>query len=161
MLIPHEYVEGKNHDKREQGGTLWDFRVGAGGMEPQLEKLRRRFYEYCREFHALLLDRFDDEASAHVYIRRETQGLEPHIEFIFSDKSALDAVRFRHFFGDCQRIVGDVAELAVSLEQERTAALEFLQAQYADIRQNFDPSIVPLRKKRKIAMTNEAWEDLS
>ncbi len=130
MLIPHEYVEGKNHGKREQGGTLWDFRVDAGGMEPQLEELRRRFYEYCRECHARLLDRFD-------------------------------AVRFRHFFVDGLRIVGDVSELAVSLEQERTAALEFLQAQYADIRQNFDPSIVPLRKKRKIVMTNEAWEDLS
>ena len=160
MLIPHEYVEGKDHGKREPDGTLWDFRVDAGGMEPQLEELRRRFYEYSRECHARLLDRFDDEASAHVYIRRETRGFEPHIDFIFSDKSALDAVRFRHFFGDCLRIAGDLSNLAVSLEQERTAALEFLQSQYADIRQNFDPSIVPLRKKRKIVMTDEAWDDL-
>ena len=160
-LIPYQYVEGKNHGRREQGGTVWDFRVDAGGMEPELEELRRRFYEYCRECHARLLDQFDEEASKHVYIRRETQGLEPHIDFIFSDKSALDAVRLRHFYGDCQRIVGGVSELEILIEQEQAAAVEFLQDQYSDIQQNFDPSVVRLRKKRKIVMTNEVWEDSS
>lgn len=160
-LIPHEYVEGKNHGNREPGGTVWDFRVDAGGMEPQLEELRHRYHDYLRARHACLLDRFNEKATRRVYIQRETRGLEPHIEFVFSDKSALDAVRFRHFFSDCQRIVGDTAELAAVTEQEQQAAVGFLQAQHRDIQQNFDPSVVPLRKKRKIVLTDGALEDLS
>ena len=160
-LIPHKYVEGKNHGKREQGGMVWDYRVDAGGMEPQLEELRHRYYQYLRDCHARLLNRFDDDAMHHVYIRHKKQGLEPHIEFVFSDKSALDAVRLRHFFSDCQRIAGDVTELAVVIEQQRKAAVEFLQVQYSDIQQNFDPSVVPLRKKRKIVLADSALDGLS
>ena len=159
-LIPHKYVEGKNHGKREQGGMLWDYRVDAGGMEPQLHELRHRYYQYLRDCHARLLDRFDEYAMQRVYIRRKQQDLEPHIEFIFSDKSALDAVRFRHFFSECRRIAGEVSELAGFIEQERKAAVEYLQAQYSDIQQNFDPSVVPLRKKRKIVLADGALEDL-
>lgn len=107
-LILHEYVEGKNHGKREQGG-----------MEPQLEELRHRYYEYLRDCHSRLLDRFDEDAMQRVYIRCKKQGLEPHIEFVFSDKSAFDAVRFLHFFSDCRRIAGDVNELAVVIEQKK------------------------------------------
>jgi len=160
-LIPHRYVEGKNHGKREQGGTVWDFQVDAGGKEPHLEELWHRYYEYVRARHACLLERVDEEETKHIYIQRTTRDLEPHIEFVFSDKSALDDVRFRHFFSDCQRIAGDLAELAVITEQEQQAAAEFLQAQYRDIQQNFDPSVVPLRKKRKMVLTNGALEDLS
>jgi hypothetical protein len=160
-LIPHRYVEGKNHGKREPGGTVWDFQVDAGGLEPQLEALRDRYYEYLRAAHERLLDQFDEQAMQRIYIQRETQGLESHIRFIFSDKSALDAVRFRHFFSDCQRIAGDITELAAVIEQEKQAAVEFLQTQYRDIQQNFDPTVVPLRKKKKIVLADGALDDLS
>jgi hypothetical protein len=160
-LIPHRYVEGKNHGKREPGGTVWDLRVDAGGMELQLETLRDFYYEYLRAAHERLLDRFDEQATQRVYIQRETQGLEAHIRFIFSDKSALDAVRFRQFFSDCRRITGDLTELGAVIEQEKQAAVEFLQAQYRDIQQNFDPTVVPLRKKRKIVLADGALDDLS
>lgn len=159
-LIPHRYVAGKNHGKREQSGTVWDFQVDAGGMEAQLEALRDRYYECLRAAHERLLDRFDEQATQRVYIQRETQGIESHIRFIFSDKSALDAVRFQHYFSDCRRIAGDITELAAVIEQEKQAAVEFLQAQYRDIQQNFDPSVVPLRKKRKIVLADGALDDL-
>jgi hypothetical protein len=97
----------------------------------------------------------------HARLFGETQGLEAHIRFIFSDKSALDAVRFRQFFSDYQRIAGDITELAVVIAQEKQAAVEFLQAQYRDIKKNFDPSVVPLRKKRKIVLADGALDDLS
>ena len=118
-LIPHKYVEGKNHGKRVQGGMLWDYRVDAGGMEPQLDELQHRYYQYLRDCHARLLDRFDEDAIQRVYIRSKKHGVEPHIEFVFADKSALDAVRFRRFFSDCRRIAGEVTELEVIIEQER------------------------------------------
>ncbi|MGB5466446.1 MAG: hypothetical protein WBM84_10225, partial [Sedimenticolaceae bacterium] len=56
------------------------------------------YYEYVRARYACLLERVDEEATKHVYIQRTTRGLEPYIEFVFSDKGALDTVRFRHFF---------------------------------------------------------------
>jgi hypothetical protein len=40
-------------------------------------------------------------------------------------------------------------------------AVEFLQVQYSDIQQNFDPSAVPLRKKRKIVLADSALDGLS
>jgi hypothetical protein len=160
-LIPHKYVEGRNHGKREQGGTVWDFQVDAGGMEPQLEELRHRHYEYLRSCHERVLDRFDEKATQQIYIQRETRGLEPQIRFIFSDKRALDVVRFRHFFSDCRGIASDLAELVQVTEQEQQAAMNFLQEHYRDIQQNFDPSVVPHRKKRKIVLTDGALEDLS
>jgi hypothetical protein len=117
-LIPHEYVEGRNHGKREQSGTVWDLQVDADGMEPQLEELRHRHAEYLGVCYERLLDRFDKRATQRIYIQRETQDLEPQIRFIFSDKSTLDAVRFRHFFSDCRGIAGDLTELAQVTEQE-------------------------------------------
>jgi len=42
-LLPHEYVEGKNHGKQEKSGILWDMQVDAGGLEPQLEELKRQW----------------------------------------------------------------------------------------------------------------------
>lgn len=160
-LIPHRYMEGKNHGKREQDGTVWNFQVDAGGMEPQLEELRHRYHEYLRARHDHLLDRFDEEAALRAYIQHQQHGLEPHINFIFSDKSALDAVRFRHFFSDCQRIAVGITELAAVTDQEQKAAVEFLQEQYCDIQQNFDPSVAPLRKKRKIVLADGALDGLS
>lgn len=37
---------------------------------------------------------------------------------------------------------------------------ELLQEQYREIQQNFDPLLAPFRKKRKIVLTNGAFEDL-
>jgi len=109
-----------------------------------------------------VLEGFDDEeATLQVYIQRETRGLEPHIKFVFPHKSALDEVRFSHFFSHCQRIAGDFAEVAAVTEQEQHAASAFMQAQYSDIQQNFDPSVVPLRKKRKIVLADGALDGLS
>jgi hypothetical protein len=158
-LIPHRYVEGKDHGKREKGGRLWDLRLEAGGMEPQLDELRRRFYDYQQKRHQSLLVRFDEEARPRVYIRHEKQGIEPHVDFLFSDKSALDAVRFRYFYTDCQAIAGASDELAPVIDQECEAALVFLDRQFEDIRRNFDPTVVPLRKKRKIILADGALDN--
>ena len=75
-LIPHRYVAGSDHGKREKGGSLWDMRVEAGGMEPQLDELQRRYYEYLGDCHSRLLERFDDQGARRVYIQRTEQGSE-------------------------------------------------------------------------------------
>jgi hypothetical protein len=42
-MIPHEYVDGKNHGKREGKGSIFDLRVDAGGLEAQMEELKDRY----------------------------------------------------------------------------------------------------------------------
>ncbi|WP_405230156.1 hypothetical protein [Lentisalinibacter sediminis] len=160
-LIPHRYVAGTDHGKREKGGSLWGMRVEAGGMEPQLDELQHRYYGYLRNCHSRLLERFADQGAQRVHIERTEQGVERNIEFVFSDQRALDAVRFRRFYADCQRIAGDSSELAALIDEEEQAAFRFLEEQFRDIQKNYDPSVVPFRKRRKIIVADGALDDLS
>ena len=159
-LIPHTYVKGKHHGKREGKGTIYDQRVDAGGMEPQLEELQDRFYRYTTERYEALLDDFDARASRRVYQCPKNWGNDPHMDFIFTDKTALQHVRFRHFMDDCRAIAGDGRALEPLIEQERQAVVHSLEEAYQDIRDNFDPTLVKFRKRRKIIMSDGALHDL-
>ena len=158
-LIPHDYVEGKNHGKREQHGTIFELKVNASGREPQLDELQHRYYKYMHTRYEHMLERFDQAAEKQVYILPQKKNHEPHIDFVFSDKCAMDAVRFQHFYRDCRRIAGNCTELDALAEQERLEAVEFLDKNYRDILDNFDPSVVRLRKKKKIIVADGAWND--
>ena len=159
-LIPHDYIEGKNHGKQERQGTLFDLQVDAAGKEPQLDELQHRFYIYMHARYQHLLERFDEKSKQRVYIQRIEQNGEPHINFVFSDKSAFDAVRFRHFIQDCEDIAGDIIELDALTKQEQQETVKFLDKNYYDILDNYDPSVIRLRKKRKIILADGVLDDL-
>ncbi len=93
-------------------------------------------------------------------MRDRTRDNEPHMDFVFSDPTALDTIRFRHFISDCRGIAGDPAEVDRLIEQEKQLALDFLAGTYKDIMDNFDPTVVKLRRKRKIILANEKLKDL-
>lgn len=160
-LIPYEFVAGKNHGKREGTGTLFNLERDAGGLESQLEELQDRYHEYTGKRYTKLSDILDEEASKTSYILEESTEYEPQINFVFSDKTALKSIRFKFFMRDCQNIAGDKAELARMLEEEKKAAVEYLEKQYNDIMKNFDPKVVKLRKKRKVIICDGALQDLS
>jgi len=82
------------------------------------------------------------------------------MDFAFSDAAALDTVRFRHFVRDCRCIAGDPAEVDNLIEQEKHSALDFLANTYKDIMDNFDPTVVKLRRKRKIILANDTLKNL-
>jgi len=81
------------------------------------------------------------------------------MDFVFSDKTALQAVRFRHFMKDCRKIMGDAEKLDSTIDEERQAVLNFLEQIHQDILNNFDPKIVKFRKKRKIILADAALKD--
>ena len=85
---------------------------------------------------------------------------DPHRNFIFSDKTALQAVRFRHFMSDCCPLVADRAELDAVISRERQALDEYLESACQDIFANFDPKVAPFRKKRTIIIADGALNDL-
>jgi hypothetical protein len=159
-LIPHEYVDGPNHGKREGKGFLYDKRIDAHGLEGQLDELQRRYYAYVRQRYDDLLELFDQSLRKCVYVRDRSRPDDPHMEFVFSDKTALDAVRFRHFVSDCRVLAGDVGELESQLDHERRAALDFLEESHRDIMDHFDPTVVTLRQKRKIILADGKLKDL-
>jgi hypothetical protein len=159
-LIPHQYVDGKNHGKREDQGFIFDMRVDAGGMEAQLDELKDRYYHYLFSRSVALSAEFDRQAPKQVYCVNESPGTEPHMDFIFTDKKALQAVRFRHFMKDCQSIQGNPEELHALTAKEGQAALDFLEQSHQDILTHFDPNVVKLRKKRKVILSDAAAKDL-
>jgi len=159
-LIPHRYVRGKDDGKREGGGTLLDIRIEANGQEAQLEELKSRYYRYVSERQRAMADAFDREERKRVYLLDESRGDDPHMNFIFTDKTALEDVRFRHFMADCQKIAEDRRALDSLAEEEKHAAMAFLEENYQDILDNFDPRVVKFRKRRKIVLADGALDGL-
>lgn len=159
-LIPHDYIKGKNHGKQEQHGTLLDLQVDAAGKESQLDELQHRFYKYMHTRYQHLLERFDKESKQRVYIQRIEQNQEPYINFVFSDKSAFDAVHFRHFYQDCEHITGDIIELDTLAKQEQKETIKFLDKNYRDILENHDPSVIRFRGERKIILADGVLDEL-
>lgn len=161
QLIPCQYVEGPDHGKRDDRGFVYDKQLDANGLEGQLQALRDRYYTYMRERYEALLDRFNSSPPAtNVYMLDRSRDNEPQMDFVFSDAIALDAVRFLHFISDCRCIAGDPAEIDQLVEQEKHLALDLLASDYKDIMDNFDPTVVKLRRKRKIILANKKLKDL-
>lgn len=159
-LIPHRYVNGKNHGKRHGKGTLFDIKVDASGKEGELEELEDLYRNYVRERCELVAAQFDAEAQGHIYLINRSQKNDPQLDFIFTDKSALQQVRFRHFMADCRSLVGNTLEFDALVEREREAAQKFLEFHYHHILENFDPKIKKFRKKRQIVIADGALDDL-
>jgi hypothetical protein len=61
---------------------------------------------------------------------------------------------------DCRLLAGDNRELETQLDHERRAALAFLEESHRDITEHFDPTVVALRKKRKIILADGKLKDL-
>lgn len=159
--IPHEYVEGKHHGERVKGGYRYDIRVDANGREAQLEELEIRCHAYLNARFHCLQSRLDDRLSPRVFfLSNPDPDPDPHAKYIFSGPTALDAVYFQRFVRDCCAIAGDPAELEEKVEREKTMLLEFLETEYRDIVANFDPTVVPLRKKRQIVLAEGVAEEL-
>jgi hypothetical protein len=159
-LIPHRYVVGKHHGKREGSGFRWDQRIEAGGKEAQLEELRERYWQYTLARYETLQEEFDSAAATQIFFQETSQGHDPSIHVIFSDKTALQAVRLRQFLRDCRSKSGDPQELTRWVDQEQRSARSYLEHAYQDIARHFDLKVIRLRKKRKILLSDQAAKDL-
>jgi len=159
-LIPHRYLNAKDHGKPEGKGTIFSQRIDADGKEPQVEELQRRFWDYLSPRYDALCIEFDGQACKAIYMEDLSREHDPHMTFIFSDKTALQAVRFRQFMRDCRPLVADRAELDAVISREHQAVDAYLDAACRDILANFDPKVAPFRKKNKIIIADGALNDL-
>lgn len=159
-LIPHEYVDGKNHGKREKGGFLWDTEIDAGGHEKLLDELNSRWYQYIQQRWVELSQRFNQSDPA-VYMEDKNENGELHRDFIFNNEFALKGIRWRSFLADCEAIVNNNADLVEMERQELVSATNWLRKAHQDIMLNFNPDVVKLRRKRKIIVAPGAFDGLS
>lgn len=156
--IPHCYVPGQNHG-REQGECWeWDLRLDAKGEEGILEELRRRVWRYEQVRLDTLLTAYDESGVSGVYLLDESEPGETRLHFVFTDKHALSAVRFRSFLRDCRCIERPASEIDEKLESERSALATFVENQLAEIRRTYDPKVTRLEKRRKIMVMKDAFD---
>ena len=106
------------------GLTRYDMRVEAKGLEEQLKELETISWKYQEKRREELLNRFDAAADTQVVLIDATSPTEPHLYVIFSDKTALQQVRFRHFMEDAERLTVGVERIEKLLRQE----VEMLEA---------------------------------
>jgi hypothetical protein len=159
-LIPHEYVEGKNHGKQKKGGVLWDLQIEAAGLEAQLDELSSRWYAYQQE-RWLRLSEMNVQQRPVVYVHDKDWDNDPHRFFIFTNEETLKQIRWRYFLVDCEPLIAKFSAVEKLLTEELDQANTWLARNHQDIQDNFDPTVVKLRKKHKIIMSERAVDDLS
>lgn len=162
-LILHKYVPGPEDGKRVGRGIRWDKKIAANGLEGQLDELRHRFFPHLMDYREELIDRFDNEAQGKVFIleRQYDYDTDKYTHFVFTDKTALQAVRFKHFVKDSREIAGDEVDFQALMEVERSRVYAYIEAAYQDVMETYDPKLVKLRKKNKIIVSDKAMDDLS
>jgi len=158
-LIPHDYVEGKDNGKRVKGGFRWDMKADANGLEKQLAELKSRWYQHRQHLWLELSKEFSQVLPA-VFTEDVNQYGELHRNFIFNNKDALKQVRWKHFLSDCEPLTTIFTSITERAEREVVQAENYLQQEYQDIMNNFDPKVVKLKKKMKVVVAPGAFDGL-
>ena len=157
--IPHRYVPGKNHGKAKAKNFQWDMRVAADGQEGLLEELQHRVFEHTRARYDDLLTDWDRTNRGGVYWVDTSEPQERNVHFIFTDKNALSAVRFRSFVRDCRGIERRADELNEAVKEQETKLKTFILQQHEDLLQTFDPKVKRLRRRRQILIHKDAFDN--
>lgn len=159
-LIPSSYVAGPNHGERTDRGVVWDRQLDANGQEPQLQELRRRWYQYQQDAELALQKELANDPSA-AFIQRDPSIVpgEINVNFVIHNEKAMRNIRWRSFLKDLRTIEGDSNSIANLIKRETESALSFINEQHQDIQDNYvPPDIEPA--KRRIVMSSGALDDL-
>lgn len=160
-LMPHHYVSGPDDGKSEVGLIRWDMRIDAGGQEAMLDELQRRIWDQEQRQWAELRTLYDALGQERIYMIDTSADGESSMAIVFSDKTALDGVRFEHFMADCRAKQRDTTALLAEATLEAKRICRFIAEQHNDLQQHFDPKVVPLRKHRKVLMHPGVLDDLA
>jgi hypothetical protein len=160
-LMPHHYVSGPDNGKSEDGMIRWDMRIDAGGQEAMLDELQHRIWSHEQSQWAELRTRYDALSQGRTYLIDTSSEGESNMAIVFSDKTALDNVRFETFMTDCRSNQSDEADLFAEVAVEAKRICTYIAEQHDDLLRHFDPKVVPLRKRRKVLMHPGVLDDLA
>ncbi len=163
--VPHRHVRGPEDGKRDKSGAIrWDMRVDANGQEALLEELQHRVWEEQFRRRSELGQLFCEQRLGACFLDDQPwehqDPNERNLLVVFSDPGALAAVRFTSFLRDCRRIERPLTELRALEAGEAKRMRDFVAAQHEDLIKNFDPKVVPLRKKLGVMLHPEALQDM-
>jgi hypothetical protein len=159
--IPHRHVRGPHDGERVGDMIRWDLRLDAGGHEAMLEEFQHRLWDYERERWRTLKAEYDSLALGGAYLLDDSQPGESNLLWVFTDKSALETVRFETFMADCRAISRPLSELESAAEVECGRVKQFVAEQHQDLLAGFDPKVVRMRKRRGILMHPRAFDGLA
>ena len=164
--LPHRHVPGPEDGKRDERGSVrWDMRVEANGQEALLEALQRRVWSEQLRRRSELGQLFCEQRQGVCFLDdhpwEHQDPKERNLLVVFSDPDALAAVRFTSFLRDCRRIERPLADLRALEAREAKAMRDFVAAQHDDLVKNFDPKVVPLRKKLRVMLHPQALRDMA
>jgi hypothetical protein len=161
-LIPHELVDGPNHGKSTKGGMLWDMRTEAHGLEAELEELESRGRKYLNDVYDRLDEQFHKESDCAVYFLKHSEDAHSHHwDIVVKNASTAEKITFMRFLSDCQKLLQPNEQIEAIKSREAEKLKQFITDAHRDILDNFDATVVPLKKKRKIVMSPGALDDLS
>ncbi len=162
QLIPHSFVEGPDNGKEVESGYLWDFKVDANGLERQLEELKERNRDYLNGIYDQLNDTFDQDPECAVYFDKTECGcVEPHWDVIIKNAQTAKRLSFQSYLKDCETFLKPIEELENLVKQEVEKLDDFLDDNFNDVMDNFDPKVTRLRKKMKVVLSQTALDNLA
>lgn len=154
-FMPHKYVSTKEHGKRTNQGFIYSMRLDANGLERQVEELTDRLYKFMHRKFETWQNECSMENPAAYLIDTSTED-DPFKVFIFNNSQAIRSIHFKSFMQDCSKILGDTKNLDEKIKRERDELFLFLKEQYDDVMNNFDPTVIRMRKKMKILVHEQA-----
>jgi hypothetical protein len=163
--IPHRYAPGP-HDGESDGDLIrCNVRTDAGGHEALLEELQHRAWAWEAERWPLLQKHWTEAAGrSGAYVldgsAPEDNPEERNLEIVLTDPAALGRVRFETFLSDVRRIEREAAELEAEAAAETNRFREFIAEQHAELLQTFNPKVARLRKRRKVIVHRNAFDDV-
>ena len=161
-LIPHKLVEGPDHGKDTEGGTVWDFQCQANGLEPQFEALESSALRYRQNAREQLDNEFDASPGAAIYFHKYCDDINgPCWDVIVKNAETAKKISFPSFLSDCQKYAQPIENLDVLKAREREKLERFLYREHKRILENIDPKVVQLKKKMKVVVAPGALDNLS
>lgn len=160
-LIPNEFVEGPNHGKKENGMILWDMKTDANGLEDVLDDLNSANRKYIGDVYSRLKIYFNDNKKNTIWVSDETSEYDPSKFYIFSDQDVLKSVRFDHWQEDTDKfITEDLSFINDLVTEEEDLLLRYLDKEFKQLMENFDPKVKRLKKRNKILMSSDINIDI-
>tara|TARA_R110001599_G_scaffold219808_1_gene418131 strand:- start:124 stop:1173 length:1050 start_codon:yes stop_codon:yes gene_type:complete len=161
QLIPHDFVEGPNHDKETEGGIIWDFKTDAHGLEAQLEELEARYEKYLNQLSQEMNETFHDDSECAVYFERSTiDDVEPRWDIIIKNAQTAKNISFQTYLKDCEKYLKPNEELEDLYQQKLEKLYAFIDENYQDVMENFDSKVKRFKRKIDVIIAPEALEDL-
>ena len=150
--IPYRYRRGRFHERREGKYRRWDMRLEANGREALVEEIQRRIWAYEEERLECLLTQWDVGSRSCVYFVEEAGSPRATTHIVFSNKSALERVRFSSLLPDCRAIQQHDRALTEAIEVERSLLARFIAVQCTEAVRSCDPRIVRLPRGYRVLM---------